>query len=305
MPPKFQIIEVPADVQREQEQMGTKFKFWYLDKQHGYCLFKEGHPNTGEDWAERIAAELCELLEMPHAVYKLAVWQNRNGIITPNFIGNNDTLVPGNEVLFRRDASYPKHQKKTKKHSIENIFNTFEPLKVQLPIEPAPQNIATAQQVFLGYLMLDAWIGNTDRHHENWALIRRFENGVLSDRLAPTHDHASSLGAILRDIERRERLTTKDRNRTIEAYVAKGRSAIFGNETDTKPLSLIEAFQAASRHNPDASKIWLEKLHGVTIGTLREIFERVPEERISETAKEFALRLLAVNRRRLLELEQP
>ena len=108
--------------------------------------------------------------------------------------------------------------------------------------------------------MLDAWIGNTDRHHENWALIRRFENGILTDRLAPTHDHASSLGAILLDEQRRERLTTKDRNRRIEAYVAKGRSAIFGSETDTKPLSLIDAFQAASTHNPQASKIWLEKL---------------------------------------------
>lgn len=304
MPPKFQIIEVPDDVQREQEQMGTKFKFWYLDEQHGYCLFKEGHPNTGEDWAERIAAKLCELLEMPHAVYKLAVWQNRSGVISPNFIGENESLVPGNEVLFRRDASYPKQEKKTHKHSVETIFTTFEPLKIQLPKEPAPPQITTAQQVFLGYLMLDAWIGNTDRHHENWALIRRFENGTLTDRLAPTHDHAASLGAILLDGERLERLTTKDRNRTVEAYVGKGRSAIFGSETDTKPLSLIEAFQAASSHNPQASKIWLEKLESVTIENLQEVFERIPEESATDTARAFAIRLLEVNRQRLLELKR-
>lgn len=240
---------------------------------------------------------------MPHAVYKLAVWQNRNGIITPNFIGENDTLVPGNEVLFRRDASYPKQERKTQKHSVENIFTTFEPLKVQLPRESVPAKIVTAQQVFLGYLMLDAWIGNTDRHHENWALIRCVENGVLTDRLAPTHDHASSLGAILRDEERHERLTTKDGNRKVEMYATKGRSAIFGNENDKKPLPLIEAFQAASQHNPDASKIWLEKLENVTIEEVREIFDRVPDERISDIAKEFALRLLEINRRRLLELK--
>ena len=284
--------------------MGTKFKFWYFDSVHGYCLFKEGHPNTGEDWAERIAAELCELLKLPHAVYKLAVWQNRNGVISPNFIGKNEILAPGNEVLFRRDASYPKQEKKTKKHSVANIFSTFEPLKVQLPKEPAPSEIVTAQQIFLGYLMLDAWIGNTDRHHENWALIRRIENGILTDRLAPTHDHASSFGAILLDEQRRERLTTKDRNRTIEAYVNKGRSAIFGNETDTKPLSLIGAFQAASSHNPQASKIWLEKLDSVTIKEIKAVFERLPEERATDTAKEFAIRLLEINRQRLLKLKQ-
>lgn len=82
MTQKFQIIEVPSDVAREQEQMGTKFKFWYYDDAHGYCLFKEGHPNTGEDWSERVVAELCGLIEMPHAVYKLAVWQERNGVIS-------------------------------------------------------------------------------------------------------------------------------------------------------------------------------------------------------------------------------
>lgn len=307
MPPKFQIIEVPGDVQREQEQMGTKFKFWYLDARHGYCLFKEGNPNTGEDWAERIAAELCELLGMPHAIYKLAVWQNRRGVITPNFLRENEGLIPipGNEVLFGRDESYPMQQRfKVRKHNIDTIFTTFEPLRVTLPREPVPPHITTAQQVFLGYLMLDAWIGNTDRHHENWALIGCLEDGALTYRLAPTHDHASSLGAILLDEERADRLATKDRNRTVEAYAAKGRSAIFGSETDTKPLSLIDAFRAASAHNPQASKIWLERLENVSIEAIKEVIERIPEERATDTTKEFSTRLLEVNRRRLLELKQ-
>jgi hypothetical protein len=305
MLPKFQIIEVPGNVPREQEQMGTKFKFWYYDEQHGYCLFKEGHPNTGEDWAERIVAELSELLGVPHAIYKLAVWQDRRGVITPNFLRENESLIPGNEVLFGRDESYPMQQRfKVRKHNINTIFTTFEPLSVQLPIEPAPPHITTAQQVFLGYLLLDAWISNTDRHHENWALIGRSENGTLTYRLAPTHDHASSLGAILTEDERGERLTTKDRNRTVEAYAAKGRSAIFGTETDTKPLSLINAFRAASAHNPQASKIWLERLENVSIESIKEVIERIPEERATNTAKEFATHLLEINRQRLLELKR-
>jgi hypothetical protein len=306
MPRKFQIIEVSDDLSPKLEQMGTKFKFWYFDEQHGYCLFKEGHQNTGEDWAERVAAELCELLEMPHAVYKLAVWQDRNGVITPNFLADDESYSAGNEVLFRQDASYPKGERKAKKHSIENIFTAFELLKVQPPKETALPNITTAKQVFLGYLMLDAWISNTDRHHENWATIRRVENGVLTDRLAPTHDHAASLGCILLNDEKRERLTTKDRNRTVEAYAqnAKARSAIYKNETDAKPLSLIDAFKAASLHNPNASTIWLEKLENVTIEVVKEVFERIPEERISGVAKEFAIRLLEINSARLLELKR-
>ena len=306
MPKKFQIIEVPNNLFPKLEQMGTKFKFWYLDEKHGFCLFKEGHPNTGEDWAERVAAELCELLEMPHAVYRLAVWRGRRGVITQNFLADDESYAAGNEVLFRLDANYPKEERKAKKHSVENIFTAFESLKVQIPNESAPPEITTAKQVFLGYLMLDVWISNTDRHHENWATIRRVEDRVLTDRLAPTHDHAASFGCILLDNEKRERLTTKDKNRTVEAYVSrpKARSAIYRNENNAKPLTLIEAFRAASSRNPDASKIWLEKLENVTINDVKEIFERIPEERISEVSKEFAIRMLEINRQRLLELKR-
>lgn len=306
MPKKFQIIEVPDILFPELEQMGTKFKFWYYDETYKYCLFKEGHANTGEDWAERVAAELCGLLEMPHAIYKLAVWRDRRGVITQNFLGENESYSAGNEVLFRQDASYPKAERKAKKHSIENIFTAFELLKVQIPKEPIPANITTAKQVFLGYLMLDAWISNTDRHHENWATVRHFEDGILTDRLAPTHDHAASLGCILLDDEKHERLTTKDKNRTVEAYATskKARSAIFETEADAKPLPLIDAFHLASWQNPQASKIWLEKLENATIDSIKEVFERIPENRISEVSKNFAIRILEINRQRLLELKR-
>jgi hypothetical protein len=303
MPNEFKIIELDDDVPRVSEQMGTKPKFWYFDDTYGYCLYKEGHANTGEDWAEKVAAELCELLDIPHAVYKLAVWRGKNGVITPNFVGEREALVPGNELLFQRDPEYPKQKRfKAKKHTIQTIFDIFEPLHVQLPKEPTPPEITTAQQVFLGYLMLDAWIANTDRHHENWALIQHGENGESSKRLAPTHDHAASFGAIISEDERRKRMTTKDRGYAIESWASRGRSALFLSESDTNPLSLIEAFETASSFNPDAANVWLGKLENVTIEMVEEIFERLPEDRITDESKQFAIRVLEINRNRLLEL---
>lgn len=302
MPKKFQIIEVPSNAYTELEQMGTKFKFWYRDETHGYCLFKEGHPNTGEDWAERVVSELCELIELPHAIYKLAVWQSRNGVITPNFLTENERYAAGNEVLFRLDSTYPKEDRKAKRHTIETITAAFELLNIQLPKGTMPPEIKTAKQVFVGYLMLDVWIGNTDRHHENWALVQSLENGNLVNRLAPTHDHAASLGAILKDAEREARLKTKDKGYSIETYTGRGRSVIFEKETDTRTLLLIDAFRVASSFNPDASKLWLQKLENVTISKVIEVFERVPDERISEAAKQFAVNLLEINRKRLLNI---
>ena len=36
-----------------------------------------------------------------------------------------------------------------------------------IPVE----GIQSGVEVFAGYLLLDALIGNTDRHHENWAVM--------------------------------------------------------------------------------------------------------------------------------------
>lgn len=62
---QFQIIEVPDDAAESEEAMGSKFKFWFKHQDLGKCLFKQVRPNTGEDWSEKVAAELAELLGLP------------------------------------------------------------------------------------------------------------------------------------------------------------------------------------------------------------------------------------------------
>ncbi|HBE34723.1 MAG TPA: HipA-like protein, partial [Cyanobacteria bacterium UBA11368] len=53
----FPIIVVPKDAAVATEAMGTKFKFWFHHPELGYCLYKQARPNTGEDWAEKIASQ--------------------------------------------------------------------------------------------------------------------------------------------------------------------------------------------------------------------------------------------------------
>lgn len=53
------------------EPLGTKRKFWYSDGQRR-MLFKAEERGTGEDWAEKVACQLCELLGLPHVHYELA-----------------------------------------------------------------------------------------------------------------------------------------------------------------------------------------------------------------------------------------
>ena len=174
MPEQFPLIEVPLDAPEADEDLGTKEKFWFRHHDLGRCLFKKARPNTGEDWAEKIAAELCELLGLPHADYELAVYNDENGIISPSFLPSQKggILTLGNEILARIVSNYPQDSKDLSQHTIDNVFNAIGDALVNLPIDwTPPERISYATETFVGYLLLDAWIGNSDRHHENWAFI--------------------------------------------------------------------------------------------------------------------------------------
>ncbi len=95
--------------------------------------------------------------------------------------------------------------------------------QIKLPIgRTGFANVETARDVFVGYLMFDAWIANQDRHHENWGLVVTLE----TTHLAPSYDHASSLGSGETDTDREDRLSPSDKRRSVERYVERAVSAL-------------------------------------------------------------------------------
>jgi hypothetical protein len=113
-------------------------------------------------------------------------------------------------------------------HSFENIQAVLE--EAVPPPGWAGFVGATAFDVFAGYIMLDAWIANTDRHPHNWAVLR----------------HA----------------------------------------TEAEPLRL-------------AREYWIRKLTQVRAEDVRQIVGQVSG--MSDPARTFALSVLKVNRRRILD----
>jgi hypothetical protein len=160
------------------------------------------------------------------------------------------------------------------------------------------RGVANASDLFAGYLMLDALIGNTDRHHENWAIIR-VGNQVC---LAPTFDHASCLGFQVSDVERTDRMTP-GRNRSVESFADKARSKLYSTGA-TKALTPLGAFAQSTMDRPAARRAWVDRVRSIADNDFWTIIDRVPAERMSKPAREFAYALLKVNRARILSLEQ-
>ena len=342
------MVDVQADAAFSDETLGTKDKFWLIHDDQWRWLFKynraPGGVMTGDDWAEVIAGELAALLGLPHALTGLARRQEpdgrwRRGVTSLDFTRSPPVapqghdpdrwivigLIHGNQLLYRRDPTYPRHGlRRTSRHTINGVFAALDHFGVHGPNEfmPAPAAAETfvrkpAPFVFTGYLLLDAWIANTDRHHENWAVIEVRDIGDprymrLDEEakragfgpvylLAPSYDHASSLGASLTQTEHLERLTTRDCNRTVAAYLDRGRSRFHDDQAEGRTLSMLQVFTAAAVRHPDAAAYWLNRLSVVRPTDWRLILDRVPNTHITGTTRRFVDALLTETRRRLLD----
>ncbi|MEX0711218.1 MAG: hypothetical protein WD278_02640 [Pirellulales bacterium] len=242
---------------------------------------------------------------MPHVEYELAAEYDgqhylRPGVVCENMAGQGVVLVLGNELLLAVDPRYPRAQRfKVRQHSVDAVGGIV--LHLAPPadawMQMVPDGLRAALEVFVGYVMLDAWIANQDRHHENWGAL--WDGTAL--RLAPTFDHGAALARNLLDDEREDRMTSRDRNRTVAAFAAKGRSAFYASPADQRPLELREAFRSFACQVPNAARPWLDRLRAVERDEICGILERVPASRMSEACKRFTLELLLTNQRRLLE----
>jgi hypothetical protein len=73
----FGIVQVQRKWVREAEALGTKSKFWFTDEtQKVPWPFKFPQANTGQHWAEKIAAEIAAAMGVIHAKVELAEFES-------------------------------------------------------------------------------------------------------------------------------------------------------------------------------------------------------------------------------------
>ncbi|MFZ6779063.1 HipA domain-containing protein [Undibacterium sp. Ji83W] len=304
----FTIHTIPPDAAEFSEQMGTKYKFWFkiADTHH---LFKEGRPNTGENWAEKLACEFAEMLGIPHASYELAQYEKKFGVLSPSFVPPLAQLFHGNELVLGRITGTDGNDKRKyyteRSHTASRVFEYFKQNidTISPPIGfKAFDGVTSALDIFVGYILFDAWIANQDRHSENWGVIKT-TNGLF---LAPSYDHGSSMGRNETDQKRLERLTTKDQGQSLNAYILRARSSLFPNASSDKrikPYSTYELFEFFSKGQPVAANAWLRRLSEISMEKINTTINMVPEEHMSLVAKKFTAQLLELNINRLLALK--
>lgn len=302
------IVDVDAEMaggsEARLEPVGTRSKFWYERPDGARWLLKFARENTGEDWSERIAARLAERLNLSHADVELASYQERRAVVVRDFTdAGRESLVHGNELLAEGDPRYAAdNHRRLSEHAVAPIVAALEKLYGLEPDDEYLPGIYSGVDLFLGYLMLDALIVNTDRHHQNWAVLTFLKLGEQRwDVLAPTYDHASSLGRELTDAARERKFRCPDGSFDVAKYVAKARTPIFRTPTDARPMSPLAVFRAFAALRPRAARAWLDVLSDTPQADFDAAVDAVPEERMSQAQKAFARSLLTHTKMLLLE----
>lgn len=299
---EHQIHQIDASLSEDLEQLGTKPKFWFTFGGRR-TLFKADNRETGEDWAEVIAAGICELLGLPHVPYELAhdTRNNLPGVICTNIATKPRALVLGNQLMVEVDPEYPAEEEKkygVHQHTVSAVAKVLETL------DPPPADeywrpigvCNSAVDVFVGYVLLDTLIANQDRHHQNWGAIRDGKRSWL----APTFDHGAGLARNEPDLKRRRRLDAGDRQRQLDAFANRAKSGFYGEISDSRTLRSHDCFAKWREIDEAAGDFWLDCLSRVQTQQFAELIEQVPEARMTPSAKEFTLELLLTNQRLLL-----
>ncbi len=288
----------------EIENRGARRKFWVtLEHAESEWLLKFPRPDTGEHWAEKVAAEIGRLLDVQTAVVELARVGSELATVCLSFLtdkgASHYSRVPypgrlhGSEFLDMIVIDYdPQVVWSNRAHNIKTIVNAIAEVGSTSKIPNWEKLLGD----LASFALLDALIGNTDRHHDNWMLLYSLSDGHLRMRTAPSYDHASSLGRELTD-ERRERILSSTDG--VLSYLKRGRGGVFLTAQRRAP-SPLRLGQLLCRWNRPLACDWYGRLHSVSDADFRAVINRVPPEFMTELAREFAFQVVATSKAELL-----
>lgn len=282
---EFPIYSIPIyeEINRLNNVDGVVKKGWINIENLGRCLLKLGDNSFNEVWKEKIASELAQQIGIPTASYEFAeLPDGRKAILSPNYMKPNWIEKVGRECLQDNSKNL---------YTLENVIDTIDISNLTLPNIALPTNIDTSSDLFTGYLLVDYWIANGDRHGRNWGIQIDPLSG--QKELLPLFD----CGFSMRFANSRNRGAEYLRWYTDDLEIA------FVSETNF-PIQMRELIKKLQQLKPEATRSWIERLENIDRDSVIQLFDRIPNGWIQASQIAPAIDLITYNRDRLIELNR-
>lgn len=169
------------------EGSGRSEKIWLVDPVSGDIgLFKFTKSDyTTEHLSEKIASEIAKLIDINCMNVDIGNYDSRLGSLSYRINNNNENLIEGIQLINKYYPNYNPEtlydSEKEEYYSLDMILHSLDEYDFKLD--------------FLKILVFDFLIGNTDRHQNNWAILKYGH----SIRLCPLYDNGSSLCCYIKE----------------------------------------------------------------------------------------------------------
>lgn len=289
--PRFEVVDLTGWLLDRDEPAGENEKTWFRDPdapEHRW-IYKPNrqHRSEYEDRSELVASLLAQQFGIPAAVVRLATLQDSQGCLSRNVVvDENNELEHASLYLSEFVENFDPRAKDSKGHSQQWIRTILEQLE---PPIAGPVEGLSAVDWFAGYLIFDALIGNTDRHSENWA-IEITPKGSM--HLAPSYDHATSLGVTTRG-PRLEKVLASGEH--LRQFAAKAMSHRFEGGSKTSLVDLAVQFLRGC--SAGAQRHWTVTVHEFDVDAATRFIE---QSKMSEQASRLAANIVNINKERLV-----
>ena len=271
-------IDFTFDRQQDTSTKGKRVKKIAIDSiSHKTAYFKYEMYNCSESCSEKMSYEISKILGYPCAHIELARdSKGRLGILNYLFVDttkeeHHDAI----EFINKQEDLIREY------YTIENIKRCLDSIDKKL------------FDNFLKIMVFDALVGETDRHAENWGIIKDNEGY----RLSPLYDNGTNLLRNFKDEKYAEKYYSETRN--FDSYIRSARSLIYKDD-HTSCYKLHELIEYLYKKYPQQIKREIENLNKLSVDNISEIVSNIPDELLTELHKKFIINYL-IERKKLLE----
>lgn len=153
---------------------------------------------TFENVSEKIAELIATKIKLPCAKIEIGTYYGEIGCLSYNILSKNKTMAEGISYISRRYKNYDIKEERDveteKYYCLEIVLNSLDNIELR--------------NHFFKIMIFDFIIGNSDRHSNNWAIIKKHKE---KECFAPIYDNGSSLCALIKENQIKDYLLSRDK----------------------------------------------------------------------------------------------
>lgn len=262
--------------QGNSEGSGRSEKIWLCsDNESGLFKFPKTE-HTTEHVSEKLASNIAKLLEIPCAKIDIGTYHGRTGSMSYRINNEKQALL---EAIVFISKALPNYDIDRLCDYTENIYYSF-------PLIYRIAEVLNLEKDFFNMLIFDALIGNSDRHHSNWAVLVSPPGSI---EFSPLYDNGSSLCCYVNEAD-------------IDSYLGKD-ILRFNGLVDTRSRSRIRIHlndKKEPTHREMLEHLSSSKHRCYCEDTIEKINQNITSQKIIDMLNEYSDDLLSTKKKELI-----